>query len=117
MDQQRVPVTPRPPVDESLIREITQRIVAELHPRRIILFGSRARGDQRPDSDVDLFVEMETTGHPVEKRWAVGKLFPKRRWGLDVVVYTPEEVGEWSDSLASILPDILKEGKVLYEQP
>ncbi|MBM4047306.1 MAG: nucleotidyltransferase domain-containing protein, partial [Planctomycetes bacterium] len=41
-------------MDDALIRDIVQKIVAAFHPRRIILFGSRARGEQRADSDVDL---------------------------------------------------------------
>lgn len=56
-----VPVisTEMPPVEE-----IARRIVARFDPRRVILFGSRARGDQGAESDVDLFVEMETEATP-----------------------------------------------------
>jgi len=46
--------------DEALIRQVTRTIVEHFHPRRIILFGSQARGDAGPDSDMDLFIEMDT---------------------------------------------------------
>ena len=43
-------------VDTLPLSEIVAKIVKEIHPERIILFGSRARGDARDDSDVDLMV-------------------------------------------------------------
>lgn len=46
--------------DGDLIERAARRIVAQFHPQRIVLFGSRARGESRPESDVDLFVEIET---------------------------------------------------------
>ena len=52
---ERVESTAEPPLDL-----IVRRIVEGLDPERIILFGSRARGDPRPDSDVDLMVVMKT---------------------------------------------------------
>ena len=43
---------------EPPIEEIARKIVEAFRPRRIVMFGSRARGDSRPDSDLDLMVEM-----------------------------------------------------------
>jgi predicted nucleotidyltransferase len=106
----------RPPIDDALIEEITRRIVEGVHPRRIILFGSRARGDFDIESDIDIFVEMETQDIPVERRLKVRKLFRDRWWPMDILVYTPEEVRAREHSLASIVPLILAEGKTLYEQ-
>ena len=56
------------PVDDVLLQEIVGKIVERFQPRRIILFGSRARGDHRRDSDLDLFVEMDTDAKPHERR-------------------------------------------------
>ncbi|HET6401866.1 MAG TPA: nucleotidyltransferase domain-containing protein [Candidatus Kapabacteria bacterium] len=103
-------------VDDALIQEITRRIVEGVNPRRVILFGSRARGDFDTDSDIDIFVEMETQDQPVERRLKVRKLFRDRWWPMDILVYTPEEVRVRENSLASIVPMILSEGKTLYEQ-
>ncbi len=47
-------------VDKDLIEEIVRRLVAAIDPDRIILFGSRARGDSGPDSDLDLLIIKDT---------------------------------------------------------
>lgn len=110
----------RPPsqiVDEALLQEIVRRIVERFHPCRIILFGSRARGEPRPDSDVDLFVEMETDRPRWQRRHEIDDLFPRRWWSMDLLVYTPAEVARGRDSLVSIIPVIETEGRVLYERP
>ena len=101
-----------PPIDE-----ITQRIVEAFHPVRIVMFGSRARGTARPDSDVDLMVEMETPLRPVERMQAIYGVFGPRRWSMDVVVYTPAEVMEQRQYRNSLLRVIEREGRLLYEQP
>jgi len=84
----------RPPVDDALIQEIVRKIVAAFNPRRIILFGSRARGDQRGDSDLDLFIEMESELHPVRRRTQIRALFWPPPCAMDLLVYTPREVAE-----------------------
>jgi len=101
-----------PPVDQ-----ITRRIVETCHPRRIIMFGSRARGTARLDSDIDLMIEMETPLRPIQRMQAIHLLFSRRRWSMDVVVYTPQEVAEQRQYRNSLLRVIESEGKVLYEQP
>ena len=100
-----------PPVDE-----IVQKIVEAFHPRRIVMFGSRVRGEQGPDSDLDLFIEMERTNPPRERMREVIRLFGLRRWAMDVVVYTPQEVQRWRDVVGTLLYTIEREGKVLYER-
>ncbi len=54
------------PVGEALPLAV-ERIVQELHPEKIILFGSYANGNPTPDSDVDLLVIMETDQARMEK--------------------------------------------------
>lgn len=101
-----------PPIDE-----IVQKIVEAFHPRRIVMFGSRARGEAAPDSDLDLMVEMETDRPPRDRVRVVDVLFDHRRWSMDLVVYTPEEVQRLRDVLGTLLYTIEREGKVLYEKP
>ena len=99
-----------------LLKEVTKTIVERFHPKRIVLFGSHARGDARPDSDLDLFIEMESNLHPPQRAAAVSALFGLRRWPLDLIVYTPDEVQRLHGKRGTLLSLIEKEGRVLYEQ-
>lgn len=98
------------------IETIARTIVAAFRPRRIVMFGSRARGDHEPDSDLDLMVEMVTDDSPAQRSRAINALFGLRRWAMDVIVYTPEEVEEQRRYRNSLIRVIESEGKVLYEQ-
>jgi|SRR5579863_858048 predicted nucleotidyltransferase len=98
------------------IEEITRLIADAFHPRRIVLFGSRARGDATPDSDVDLMIEMDTTASPIERAIAVRTLFGLRTWSLDVVVYTPDEIDRLRRINGTLASMIDAEGRVVYER-
>ena len=100
----------------SPLGDVVDRIVSTVHPEKIVLFGSRARGDHRPDSDVDLLVIQETTApryrRSVPIRKAIVGLLPSK----DIIVYTPNEVEEWKDVPNSFIATALSEGKLLYEK-
>ena len=81
-----------------------------------MLFGSYAAGNPGPDSDVDLFVEMETDKSPPQRAIEISAAFGLRSWPLDVVVYTPEEVARLSHINGTLLSVIEREGKTLYER-
>lgn len=104
-----------------VLERITRTIVEHLRPRRIVLFGSRARGDATSDSDYDIMVEMETDLPDGERANAVYGLFPERAseydWSLDVHVHTPEEIERWKDDVGVVMYDIVREGLVLYCRP
>jgi predicted nucleotidyltransferase len=111
MEVQGGSVMREPPVDE-----IVDKIVEAFHPRRIVLFGSRARGAAGPDSDLDIMVEMDTPLKPLDRRMSVDRLFGFRDWAMDVVVYTPEEVERSKDTVGTLAYTVLREGKTLYEE-
>lgn len=104
-------------IDDNLIRDVTRRIVEHFHPRRIVLFGSHARGDATPDSDLDLMVEMESDKPFIERSVEVGSLFTSRKWPMDLVVFTPAEVETSRSGIGTLVHMIEDEGKVLYERP
>jgi predicted nucleotidyltransferase len=85
-----------PPVTDETLQEVVRRILAVGSPIRIVLFGSRARGQASPSSDLDILI-VEESDLPRYKRAArylralVG-VFPAK----DVVVWTPEEVQAWA---------------------
>ena len=101
-------------IDDQLIQEITQTIVERFHPRRIVLFGSHARGDAGPESDLDLMVEMESKEPPFSRAVAVSQAFPWRDWPLDVFVFTPDEIQQNRDLIGDLIYTIEHEGKTLY---
>lgn len=103
-------------ISPQFLDEITRRIVDRFHPRRVIVFGSQARGDTRRGSDVDLFVEMETDRRPPERAAEVAAVFGLRPWSFDVVVYTPEEVERMRLIGGTLLHRIEQEGRVVYER-
>jgi uncharacterized protein len=102
---------------EPPINDIVRQIVAAFRPRRIVMFGSRATGTNGPDSDLDLMIEMETSAPPLERVRMVDRLLGLRRWAMDLVVFTPEEVAEQRQYRNSLLQVIEAEGRLLYEQP
>lgn len=103
--------------NSQLIQEIVRRIVNVSHPEKVILFGSRARGMARPESDFDLLVIAHST-QPRHRRAAplYGALSDILA-PMDIVVYSPEEVQEWSEVHQAFITTAIREGQVLYEKP
>jgi predicted nucleotidyltransferase len=102
------------PINEELIKEIKNRIVSEVHPEKIILFGSYAYGTPTKDSDVDLLVIMPSN-EPMHKRiFRIRKLLRDFRVPKDVIVYTPQEVNDWKDVSNAFITSIIRKGKVIY---
>ena len=98
------------------IREMTRRIVGQFHPDRIYLFGSQARGDARPDSDVDLLIVMPIAGSKQSKRIDIHVALRDLNIPKDIAIVTPEEYTRYH-KIPGTLPRIAeKEGKLLYER-
>jgi len=93
---------------------IVQRIVDVLHPLRIILFGSAARGKTGQDSDIDLLVVMPE-GTP---RLATAEKLHMRMFGIpaavDFLVATPSDLERNRDNIGLVYRTILKEGRELH---
>ena len=105
-------------MNEPSLNKIVQLLVKALSPERITLFGSWARGDQGPESDFDLFVEVPTGGD-VGKAAKEGyaSLRPIRhevRRGVDLVVKDSAFVRRYGDLAGTVVRPVLREGKVLY---
>ncbi len=107
------------PITNEAIAEVTRRIVAELDPEEIILFGSYAWGTPHKYSDIDLCVIM-ADGVPDFNRieWGVRALntLDDLMVDVDVMVVTRSSVDMFKTVPASLTTKILKEGKVLYGQ-
>ncbi len=103
-------------VGDEAIQHIVNVITTHLSPRRIILFGSHARGEVGPDSDLDIFVEMDPPLPTRGRGRRIKQLFDPYPCPMDIVVYSPEEVAYWKKAPASLVASVLREGKVLYER-
>ena len=107
-----------PDVTDALLDRMIRTIVDEVDPEQVILFGSRARGDARPDSDVDLLViESEPFGpgrsrHAEEVR--IGGALPATPVARDILVYSRDDIEQWRGSLNHVAARALREGRVLY---
>ena len=101
---------------ESVISIMVDRIVGRFQPSRVVLFGSRARGDAKKKSDVDLLVVMS---HVPDKRRAaveIRRLLGDLRVSKDIVVTTPDEIASRGHVTGTVLHAALRDGKVVYER-
>lgn len=105
-----------PPVDAQLLADVVARIRRVGSPLRVVLFGSRATGQGRPDSDLDLLI-VEDSDLPRHRRAprylrALVGVFPAK----DVIVWTPAEIASWANVPHAFISQVLREGVTLYER-
>lgn len=103
------------PIQEPL-DDIVSRIVERFDPDKIILFGSRARGDNATRSDVDLLVVMAVPHTRRRLATEIDLSLLGIDLPADVIVVTPEEVQRNQDRIGTIIRPAILEGKVLYER-
>ena len=105
-------------VTESLIHDMAKVVAQAVQPEAIILFGSHATGQARPDSDVDLLiVEATPFGANRDRRKEMVRLWQAlSRFAVakDILVYSRAEVEQWRDARNHVIARALREGKVLY---
>jgi predicted nucleotidyltransferase len=92
--------------------------VEAVHPSRVIVFGSWARGEARWDSDIDLAVILPDSAESSlpEIRRALRRRLSEIPMTIDLVLATEGHMAQFCDSVNSIYYNILKDGKVAYEQ-
>lgn len=105
-----------PMMSDETIQQIVDVIASHLSPRRVILFGSYAREEAGPESDLDLFVELDPPLPARGRSRRIKQLFDTYPGPMDIVVYSPQEVAYWKQAPASLVASVLREGKVLYER-
>lgn len=79
---------------DATLDRIVRRIVEAVSPRRIVLFGSRAKGTSSTDSDYDVCVIADSALSPRERSTQIQRLFPRSGFSMDVFVLAPGEFDE-----------------------
>ena len=101
---------------QKVLDQVVQRVFEVVRPQRIVLFGSAARDQVGPDSDLDLLVIVQYTAH----RRALAQEITANLHGIplpvDIIVATELDVERYGDKVGTILRPALKEGQVIYER-
>jgi uncharacterized protein len=100
---------------KKVIANIVAGIQRRINPERIILFGSRARGRARENSDFDILIVANSDEPRYRRSVPIYAELANLPVEIDAVVYTPEEIAEWSNVSESLVSTALREGVVLYE--
>jgi len=99
-----------------MLPEAIERLVAGFDPLRIIVFGSYARGDAQPESDLDLLVVVAHLGDKRETAVGMIKALRGLRAAIDVVPTDPDEIARRGETPGDVLRSALREGKAVYER-
>lgn len=102
-------------VTREVLESLVRRIVNAVHPEKIILFGSAARNEMRPGSDLDLLVIKSGDYHHIEISQQIYRALGGRNFAVDITVATPEEVAKYGNEHCLVLYPALREGKVIYD--
>lgn len=107
----------RPNALRAELERLVAAIVQAVHPQAVLLFGSRARGDFKADSDFDLAIVAPDGS---ERRRIAMKAYESlatvrgRSVGVDVVVLTPKLIATEHDLVGSISRAVVREGVPVY---
>lgn len=103
-------------VEQRILDDVVARIVDVADPEKIILFGSAARGDTGPNSDLDLLV-IKDGADGLDLMARIYRRLHGTGASVDVVVVSPADVERFKDSHALVIKPALREGTVVYEGP
>ncbi len=107
-------------VSREILDEMVKIIVDTVHPEKIILFGSWARGTEKTYSDID-FLIVESVGR--ERRTSrrkqtveIWQRLARFRMPTDILIFSQQEMDYWRDSINHVISHALREGSLVYER-
>lgn len=101
---------------EQDIQKVTNKIVQEFKPQKVVLFGSYAWGVPTKDSDIDIFVIKDDPKKNIrDMAIDLEEILLPRTLPLDLIVYKPEQVEKFLKEKNMFITKILTKGKTLYE--
>lgn len=101
----------------AIINPVLLNTIKLYQPRLAILFGSQARGDANPTSDVDIVLVKDTQDKFFDRLKKFALMLPNNAPQVDALIYTPEEFANMKDWGIPLIQQAIKEGKVIYETP
>jgi uncharacterized protein len=106
------------PMTDPTLKLMVDRIVQNHNPEKIILFGSRARGNAQIESDYDLLVVANMEGNHRQYRRAIYHSLYELRLpvGKDILVATPDDIKRYAGLIGTVLTPAIKEGLVVYDR-
>jgi uncharacterized protein len=91
-----------------------------VNPEKVILFGSYARGEAKPDSDLDLIIVEKEPFSRNRSRWQeitkIRNSVSSYKVPKDILLFSIDEVEKWKNSQNHIVGTALIEGKIMYER-
>lgn len=94
--------------------DVIETIVESFDPVKIVLFGSLARGDEHPDSDIDLLIVLPKVENKHAVAVAIRRATAKLPVPLDVIAVDPDELRRRGNTIGSVLRPALLEGEVVH---
>lgn len=101
-------------LDPKVVEDIVRRVTAAVHPRRVVLFGSAARGEMGPGSDVDLLIIMPDGTRRRDASRKVYRALSGIGIAKDVIVVTESDVREFGENPSLVIKPALEEGREVY---
>jgi predicted nucleotidyltransferase len=100
--------------DPKILDDLVRRIVEVVHPRQIILFGSAARGDMGPQSDIDVLVVVPDGTHRRHTAQRIYQHLIGLGAAVDVVVATESDLQQYGNNFSLVYYPALHEGRAIY---
>ncbi|MCD6460374.1 nucleotidyltransferase domain-containing protein [bacterium] len=107
-------------IKKATITKIKNKIVKGINPSMIFLFGSYATGKEDKNSDIDIMcVEDKPFGLNRSRRKEIAKIYrllSEFEIPMDILLYSKDEIAKWKTSKNHIIPEIIREGKIIHER-
>ena len=103
-------------ISKESINRAVDIVVKAAHPNAVILFGSYARGNAGEESDIDLCVVEDALPDKHAEAVRLRRALSPLRIPVDVVVHSAQTVREWGEVSGTLINNVLREGKILYEK-
>ncbi|MEA5461681.1 nucleotidyltransferase domain-containing protein [Arcicella sp. LKC2W] len=98
------------------IQSLIDKIVQRIHPEKVIVFGSYAKGLATNKSDLDIFIIKETDLPMINRGNDLKPILSNYLIRVDIHIYTPEEVTEYGSEDYSFVHSVMQTGKTFYEK-